>query len=140
MMSRKLVLLMAVLPAIAMSQPAPGHSCMAGPYIVFFDADSSVLKRQAVEVLEIAIENAGSCGGPDVLLAGHSDVPEAPGIARDRALAVRNFLATRGIFVKRRNMQAFGATQLRMQAEGLPEAQNRRVEMIYGPSAYPGKR
>lgn len=132
-MRRKLVLLAVVLAVAPATQVAHARSCLAGPYIIFFDADSPVLKKAAIEVLEFMIEHAGDCGPSEVLLSGHADVPEVPTIARARLRAVRNFLESRGLFVRPRNMRSFGSTQLRMQAEGLPEAQNRRVELMFGP-------
>jgi outer membrane protein OmpA-like peptidoglycan-associated protein len=124
-----------VLAAIggAASPVAAGHSCTPGPYVIFFDRDSSAIKKDAVEVLNIAIENQGFCGSMAALM-GHSDTSEKPAIAYDRALAVSNYLASRGVFVKPGNIVALGATQPRIKTPpATEERQNRRVEMMYGP-------
>ena len=135
-MIRRTCLGLAALLAVSAATPLrAGLTCTPGPYVVFFAWQSSAIHREAVATLDNAIESSGDCGSMTVLLAGHSDTSEAPSISRDRIRAVSNYLASRGIFVKRRNMLATGARELRVRTPpNTQEAQNRRVEMIYGPS------
>jgi outer membrane protein OmpA-like peptidoglycan-associated protein len=122
------------LATLSIGAAPPPHSCTPGPYLVFFDLGSSAIKKDAREILDNAIENEGDCGPMNLVLAGHADTSEKPAIARTRALAVSNYLASRGIFVKRRNILSFGARALRVRTPPkTEERQNRRVELTYGP-------
>lgn len=106
-------------------------SCAPGPYVIFFEAGSSVLRREQVDILDTVIENAGYCGSVSHL-DGHADTAENPGIVRDRLRAVAGDLAARGLFVKRRNMVDRGATRPRIETGArVSERQNRRVEITF---------
>ena len=112
----------------------PVHTCTPGPYIVFFDHESSAIKKDAAEILDNAIQNEGDCGAPRAVLAGHSDTSEPRAIAGRRLLAVANYLAARGVFVRRGDRRNFGAREPRVKTPpNTEERQNRRVELTYGP-------
>jgi len=131
---RKIVPLMVLALLSTGAAPPLMHTCTPGPYIVFFDWSSSALKKQAVEILDNAVQNEGDCGPMTVVLAGHTDTSEPATLSRQRLKAVSNYFASRGIFVKRRNVLDYGARQQRVAtAKGVNEPRNRRVEIIYGP-------
>jgi OOP family OmpA-OmpF porin len=75
-----------------------------------------------------------------VMLAGHTDRSGTPkynmGLAQRRADSVKAYLGGRGIPAARMTTQAFGETKPRVPtADGVREAQNRRVEVTYGPGS-----
>lgn len=118
-------LLLSGLPAAATSL------CTPGPFIIFFDRGSSILKHEATETLDNMIEIVGDCGMTSHV-SGHADTAEDPKIVRNRLRAVRGYLAARGLFTKSANMVDEGMTNLRV-ATGAKvlERQNRRVEIIF---------
>ncbi|MCW3848280.1 hypothetical protein OF829_13625 [Sphingomonas sp. LB-2] len=140
-MTNRVKLMLALAATItlgAAQQEAPPIQvdCTPGPYIVFFDPDSSAIKKDAAEILDIAVENQGSCGSVAVL-AGHADTREKRGVSALRLKAVSNYLASRGVFVNPRNMLDFGARELRVKTPpNISERQNRRIELTYGPDNY----
>jgi outer membrane protein OmpA-like peptidoglycan-associated protein len=74
------------------------------------------------------------------MLAGHTDRAGSnkynEGLAERRNTAVRTYLTGRGIPTGRITGQAFGETNPRVPtADGVREAQNRRVEVTYGPGS-----
>ena len=103
-----------------------------GPIIVFFERGSVRLTPQA----EAVLDNAGSLRGVACYIAiGHSDREGSPArnliLSRQRALAVRNALAARGIAVSRVRIEAYGESRPLVETrDGVAEAQNRRVEVI----------
>lgn len=117
-------------------QPIRALSCATGPYIVFFDHDLGFIDVKGRMVLDNAIASANNCGGSATFLAGHTDTSESPLVADKRLRTVRTYLEARGIPSDDIWMQNFGASQLRIPTgEGVPEEQNRRVEVSFGPSS-----
>lgn len=127
-------------PRPAPPPPPPKVACNTGPYIVFFDFDKSDITAEAARILDSAASAYANCGTANVMLAGHTDRAGSPkynlGLAQRRATAVRGYLAGRGIPDGRMTTQAFGESAPRVPtADGVREAQNRRVEVTYGPGS-----
>jgi outer membrane protein OmpA-like peptidoglycan-associated protein len=107
---------------------------------VFFDFDKSDITSEAAGILNSAVTAYANCGTASVMLAGHTDRAGSnkynEGLAERRNDAVRTYLAGRGVPGTRITGQAFGETQPRVPtADGVREAQNRRVEVTYGPGS-----
>jgi len=127
-------------PRPAPPPPPPVVPCNTGPYIVFFDFDKSDITPEAARILDSAASAYANCGTANVMLAGHTDRSGQPkynmGLAQRRADSVKTYLGGRGIPAARMTTQAFGESQPRVPtADGVREAQNRRVEVTYGPGS-----
>ncbi|WP_199799550.1 OmpA family protein, partial [Porphyrobacter sp. SLTP] len=118
----------------------PKAACNTGPYVVFFDFDKSDITPQAASILNSAVTAYANCGTASVMLAGHTDRAGTPkynvALAERRNAAVSSYLSGRGIPAARITGEAFGETKPRVPtADGVREAQNRRVEVTYGPGS-----
>lgn len=127
-------------PVQAPPPPPPKAVCNTGPYIVFFDFDRSDITPEAAGVLNNAASAYANCGTARVMLAGHTDRAGSTqynqGLAQRRNDAVRAYIASRGVPAAAITAQAFGESQPRVPtADGVREAQNRRVEVTYGPGS-----
>jgi outer membrane protein OmpA-like peptidoglycan-associated protein len=120
--------------------PPPKPVCNTGPYIVFFDFDRSDITPEALSILSNAVTAYANCGNARVMLAGHTDTSGSAtyneGLAMRRNDAVRSYMTGRGVPAGSIASEAFGETQPRVPtADGVREAQNRRVEVSYGPGS-----
>ena len=120
--------------------PPPKPACNTGPYIVFFDFDKSDITAEAATILNNAVTAYANCGAASVMLAGHTDTSGRAsynvGLAERRNASVRSYMTGRGVPDGRITGEAFGETQPRVPtADGVREAQNRRVEVTYGPGS-----
>ena len=120
--------------------PPPQVMCQTGPYIVFFDFDKSDVTPEAATVLNSAITAYGDCGTAAIMLAGHTDrsgsVTYNQALANRRNASVQSYLTGRGVPAMRISSEAFGEAVPRVAtADGVREAQNRRVEISYGPGS-----
>ncbi|MFM7348374.1 MAG: OmpA family protein [Erythrobacter sp.] len=127
-------------PPVQAPPPPPQATCNTGPYIVFFDFDRSDISPEAANILNSAASAYANCGSARVMLAGHTDRAGSTqynqGLAQRRNNAVQNYLASRGVPGGSITAQAFGESQPRVPtADGVREAQNRRVEVTYGPGS-----
>jgi outer membrane protein OmpA-like peptidoglycan-associated protein len=127
-------------PPPAPPPPPPKPVCNTGPYIVFFDFDRSDITAEAATILDNAITAYANCGMARVMLAGHTDTAGSAryniGLAERRNASVRSYITARGIPDARITAEAFGESQPRVPtADGVREAQNRRVEVTYGPGS-----
>ena len=107
---------------------------------MFFDFDKADLTAEAATILDAAITAYGNCGMARVMLAGHTDTSGSArynmGLAERRNASVRSYMTGRGIPDARIMAEAFGESQPRVPtADGVREAQNRRVEVTYGPGS-----
>jgi len=114
--------------------------CNEGPYIVFFDWDSSDITAEAGTVLDSAITAYGDCGSAAIMLAGHADRSGSAtynvGLSERRNESVQGYLTGKGVPAGRISSEAFGESQPRVATEdGVRELQNRRVEITYGPGS-----
>jgi outer membrane protein OmpA-like peptidoglycan-associated protein len=107
---------------------------------VFFDFDRADVSAEASSILNNAVTAYANCGTARVMLAGHTDTSGSArynqGLAERRNAAVRSYMTGRGVPAGQIMGQAFGETQPRVPtADGVREAQNRRVEVTYGPGS-----
>ncbi|MGF1561220.1 MAG: OmpA family protein [Geminicoccaceae bacterium] len=103
-------------------------------YIVFFAFDRSDLSPIAVETLDTVVANATAGEEARVFIVGHADRagPESYnlGLSERRARSVAGYLTANGVDEETIALDWFGETQPLVQTpDGVPEAQNRRVEI-----------
>lgn len=127
-------------PPVVAPPPPPAPVCNTGPYIVFFDWDKSNLRPDAASTLDNAVAQYANCGNARVMLAGHADKSGAAsynvGLSQRRNATVRSYLESKGVPSGVISTEAFGETAPLVQtADGVREAQNRRVEVTYGPGS-----
>jgi len=96
--------------------------------------------QQAASILNSAVTAYANCGSASVMLAGHTDRAGSTaynvGLAERRNASVNSYLTGRGVPGTRITTEAFGESQPRVPtADGVREAQNRRVEVTYGPGS-----
>ncbi|MBA4044430.1 MAG: flagellar motor protein MotB [Erythrobacter sp.] len=120
--------------------PPPRAQCNTGPFIVFFDFDRSDITAEASTILNNAVTAYANCGSARVMLAGHTDTSGSAtyneALAERRNASVRNYMTGRGVASGQISGEAFGESQPRVPtADGVREAQNRRVEVSYGPGS-----
>ena len=121
-------------------RPVPAPSCNTGPYIVFFDWDSAALTPEARTVLDVALSAYRNCGRAQLMIAGHAD--RSGSYAYNMALSQRRndavvaYLTNAGMPRDMIATEAFSEGQPRIPtADGVREAQNRRVELTFGPGS-----
>jgi outer membrane protein OmpA-like peptidoglycan-associated protein/opacity protein-like surface antigen len=129
-----------VAPPPVQAAPPPAPVCTPGPFIVFFEWDKSDITPEAASILDNAISNYQNCGNAQVMLAGHADRSGAAsynvGLSQRRADSVKAYFTAHSIPEGIIQTQAFGESRPRVEtADGVREVQNRRVEIMYGPSA-----
>lgn len=127
-------------PPPAPPPPPPQAQCNTGPYIVFFDFDRSDVSAEAATILNNAITAYANCGSARVMLAGHTDSAGSAtynmDLAERRNASVRSYMTGRGVPQAQIMGEAFGEARLRVPtADGVREAQNRRVDVTYGPGS-----
>ena len=127
-------------PPVVAPPPPPRPTCNTGPYIVFFDFDRSDITAEAASILNNAVTAYANCGNARVMLAGHTDTSGRAtyneALAERRNASVRSYMTGRGVAAGQITGEAFGETQPRVPtADGVREAQNRRVEVTYGPGS-----
>lgn len=120
--------------------PPPRAQCNTGPFIVFFDFDRSDITAEASTILNNAVTAYANCGSARVMLAGHTDTAGSAtyneALAERRNASVRSYMTGRGVAAGQISGEAFGESQPRVPtADGVREAQNRRVEVSYGPGS-----
>ena len=124
---------------LAIPREAKAISCIAGPFIVFFERDEEALTAPARTVLDTVVKAYETCGiGGRVLLAGHSDRSGSSArnlsLSRQRAQRVRAYLAAHGVPVKAMIVVPFGESRPLVETpDGVQERSNRRVEITFGP-------
>jgi outer membrane protein OmpA-like peptidoglycan-associated protein len=122
------------------AQPAP----MAAPapkapqpkeFLVFFDFDSAKLTPEGLNIVKSAAASAKAGGAARIVLTGHADragpATYNVGLSQRRADAVKTELVAQGLSAADISTQAKGETEpLVPTADGVPEPQNRRVEIV----------
>lgn len=117
----------------APSGPAAAGACLPGPFIVFFDWDSSAISPDAATVLDSTAASTAGCNSGTIRIAGYTDRSGSDqynvGLSTRRADAVQAYLASHGATAQM-TTQAFGESNPRVPTEdGVRELQNRRVEI-----------
>jgi outer membrane protein OmpA-like peptidoglycan-associated protein len=108
---------------------------VAPSFLVFFEWDKSDLSAQALETIQRAAAAYRTKGGAQIKTTGHADRsgPETYNMALSlrRANAVRNALVQAGVRESDISVVGLGESQpLVPTADGVREAQNRRVEIV----------
>ena len=139
---RKIMALAMTAAGIALAQPAAAQSadCAAGPFTVFFDADSDAIHPRGAAILDSVAAAFRACSQPEVAIAGHTDREGTDGdnvrLSQRMAANVRSYLAARGIPDGRMTSEAYGETRpLIVTRDGAREPRNRRVELTFGPGS-----
>ena len=114
------------------------------PFRVFFDWAKPELTRDAQAILDDAVAEYQRTHPDRVTVSGHSDRsgPAAfnLGASRRRAEAVRTYLIAKGIPASALRVAAFGESKPIIATEdGVREAQNRRVEILFDSGANPNR-
>jgi outer membrane protein OmpA-like peptidoglycan-associated protein len=118
--------------------PASGEDA----YLVFFAWDQATLTPVALTVLD-QVQADFALGRPSrIVIAGHADRSGAESynqtLSERRARSVEQALVTRGIPASTMAVEAYGESQPRVPTDdGVREPQNRRVEVIFGPTTSP---
>ena len=126
---------------LGMAQPVAAQTaCTAGPFMVFFNPDNDALTPQARAILDNAAAAYQACGDAQAIISGHTDrkgdASYNVGLSQRMAANVRSYLAGRGVPDGVMTTQAFGESRpLVDTADGQAEAQNRRVEISFGPGS-----
>ena len=121
------------------SSSASQAACNSGPYIVFFDWNGSDISPAAATILDSAIAAYANCNHGAITLAGHADRSGSDGynmeLSSRRNGSVKAYLTGHGVSAGAIASQALGESMPRVAtADGVREAQNRRVEITYGAS------
>ena len=127
-------------PSPQIIPPPPSASCNTGPYIAFFDFDRSDITPEAATILDSAVSAYNDCGRTQIMLAGHTDTTGSlqynEDLAARRNASVRAYITGNGIPDDIITSRSFGEAEPRVPtADGVREAQNRRVELVFGPGA-----
>ena len=122
--------------------PCPPAAVTPGPFLVFFDWDKSVIKAEAKQILDRAVEQYKATGQTSVALGGYTDTSGTADynvrLGQRRADAVKAYMAAAGVPDGVIATESFGETKLLVQtADGVREAQNRRVEITFGGAPVP---
>lgn len=113
----------------------PGMVIVAPSFMVFFDWDKSDLGAQAIDTIQRAAAAYRTKGGAQIKATGHTDRsgPETYNMALSlrRANAVKDALVRAGVRESDIAVVGLGESQpLVKTADGVREAQNRRVEIV----------
>ncbi|WP_426165159.1 OmpA family protein [Sandarakinorhabdus sp. DWP1-3-1] len=117
--------------------PPPPMAAQPGPFLVYFDWDSSAITAEAALLLDNAARQYASTGGASIVIAGHADASGAAayniGLSQRRADAVKDRLAALGLPANAIVTESYGESRLMVvTSDGVPEPQNRRVEIVFG--------
>lgn len=120
----------------AASEPATMAAEDYGPYFVFFGFDSSDVDRDGSDIVARVAADYAASGAGSIVLTGHTDRAGASDynkrLSQRRVDAVRAKLIAGGIDAARIEVGPDGEGQpLIATADGVREAQNRRVEIHF---------
>jgi outer membrane protein OmpA-like peptidoglycan-associated protein len=124
-------------PIAQNAEPMAAAAPASSQYLVYFDFDKSELSPAAMAVLEAASSAARKLEGLVVTVNGYADLSGAADynmeLSKQRALTVSKALIEGGVAPATVNAAAFGQTHPAvMTADGVAEAGNRRVEILFG--------
>ncbi|MGH8508220.1 MAG: OmpA family protein [Gammaproteobacteria bacterium] len=122
----------------ALVEEAPPAAEVAAPpksYLVFFDFDKADITSDGMSVVDSAATDANATPFKRVVAKGYTDTAGSQdynqGLSQRRADAVRTALADFGTQADGIDTEAFGeADPLVPTGDGVPEPQNRRVEIV----------
>ncbi|MEO3430927.1 OmpA family protein [Pelagibius sp. CAU 1746] len=114
--------------------PAPAPMALPGPFVVYFDFDSSALTSQAQVELADVVEAAEKTGDGAIDITGYTDLSGAEAynqvLSERRANSVIEFLVTGGVDAARIVGRGLGEANPVVMTEA-PEQRNRRVEIEF---------
>lgn len=118
------------------SPPEEEVTVGAGPFLVFFGFDISAIDRDGSDIVAEVADAFRSSGAARVTLTGHTDRAGASDynkrLSRRRVEAVRDALVAKGVPAAAITVGPDGEGQpLIDTADGVREAQNRRVEINF---------
>ena len=122
-------------PAPPPPPPPPPQACPSQlPGMVFFDWDSAELPADARQTVQFVATNAPRCNWRSITVTGHADKSGSNeynmALSQRRAEAVAGIMASMGVPSASISTAARGEEQPRVPtADGVREAQNRRVEI-----------
>ena len=127
-----------VLLACLAGSPTPALAQSREPFRVFFDWGEPELSRDAEATLNEAVTDYVRLKPNHVMVGGHTDRSGPVGVnltaSRRRAKAVESYLVDHGIPADAISISAFGEGRpIVATADGVREAQNRRVEISFVP-------
>ena len=128
----------AYLAALFLVAPVPlnAQADVSRPAMVFFDWGKREIRGEDKAVLDKVADQWRARPGARLVLSGHSDKsgPNSANVraSKQRAMAVRGYLAAHGVPASAMILQAFGEQQPVVDTEdGVREIQNRRVEIAF---------
>jgi outer membrane protein OmpA-like peptidoglycan-associated protein len=128
-------------PAAPPPPPPPmAPQAKAVHYTVYFDLASAALTAQATRTLDETAATVLQNGPATVLIAGHTDrsgtIESNAELSKQRALAVKAYLISKGVPEDQQKVMAMGESMPAVPTpDGVPEARNRRVEIMSGPGS-----
>ncbi len=128
-------MLAAPVAAPAVAEAVPAAPTVPNNYIVFFDFDRAQLTADAQRIVTAAAQNAQQAQATRIEVTGHADRSGSDKynqrLSQRRAAAVKKALLDMGIPADQIAVQAVGESQpLVPTADGVREAQNRRVQIV----------
>lgn len=122
-------------PAATPVEAAPAQPQVPNNYIVFFDFDRSAISPEADRIVAAAAANAQQAKATTIEVTGHADRSGSANynmrLSQRRAEAIKQALVDKGIPADQIAVTAAGESQpLVATADGVREAQNRRVQVI----------
>lgn len=126
--------LAAPVPAPVVEAP-PAQPQVPNNYIVFFDFDRSAISPEADRIVAAAAANSQQARVTTIEVTGHADRAGSDRynmrLSQRRADAIKSALVAKGIPANQISVSAAGESQPLVQtADGVREAQNRRVQVI----------
>jgi OOP family OmpA-OmpF porin len=127
---------MRVAPTSAAPQAPVTQAPNTGPFLVFFDWDSTTLEPGALDILRTVADNAKAAVPPQIQVVGHADRSGTTeynvGLSNRRARAVADRLVANGLSRNDIVTRGRGESEpLVTTADGVREPQNRRVEITF---------
>ncbi len=116
--------------------PSAAGAPISRTYIVFFDLDNARVTADARAILAQAAQDAQSGNAVSIQVVGHADSSGGDdynyNLSQDRANSVMQELSSMGVNANAMDTVARGESDLLVPtADGVKEAQNRRVEVTY---------
>ncbi len=120
--------------------PPPPSAAQPQSFTVYFDFDRSELTADGARVIDQAIAQIQRDGAAQIQVSGYTDAAGADSynfaLAQSRASTVRDYMVGHGVPANQILTRTFGKNDQRVPtANGVPEAQNRRVEIMVSPPA-----
>lgn len=120
--------------------PPPPPPVQPQSFTVYFDFDRSNLTADGARVVDQAIAQAQHFAPAQIQVGGYTDAAGADSynltLGQSRAMTVRNYMVDHGIPAGQILVRSFGKSDPRVPTpDRVPEAQNRRVEIVISPPA-----